>query len=927
MTSWIDPGTSWVDPDVPWNGGTTPPSIPTVTNVTPNTGPDTGGTDIVIDGTGFGFGARFTANDSGYSQPIGEITGNTTAFLNRLQASGATMLRTDAYWRSLQPTNPGSAASGANTAVDATALGLLDGVVNGAASRGIHVILMVAYTPLWARPTYGASGDDKIPPTRDASDYGDYAWICWYLADRYGPKVTIEVWNEPNISVFWKQPAATSLTGEAVDSPDVQCYSRMLAAATVAVKTGLVVGSGAHTPHPEVLVITGGTSPATGNGDSATNYAPGNFLLGILIYANDSFDHIGHHPYIWEDLPTLAVSWNPMLQTSDLYTIAALYGRGDAQVWATEVGICSRPDISGSDPASVTPGGIVGIEGYLSGAVGPAYNTSDRAINYTLSATRAQQIVDAWTAITDSPICFWKMNDTASPTSWASDLDHFGAYEGSGFSGAAKPSAAVFSTFFNDPARRALPAATVTIGGVAATVNTVTDTTIFATTPAHVAGPFHTEVTTPAGTSDDTSADLFTYTSTAVVSDFPTLNILIALDTDPLSAAPIWTDITAKGMTVEINRGRSFELDDVQAGTLTITLNNIDRSLDPTYAAGPYFTKLTVNRRIRVCATIYGTTYVLWDGFVDRYPQIAPDQSNHWAQADIEATDAFKWLAKNNLEAVKSWIVGDPVYGVVGTFIVGGQIGFPVTDELPGSRVNTILDLWPWPAAFRDIDSGSTHLEKDPDLKSGPIDPNETALNYLRTIRGSEDGRLHVSCDGQITFWSRKHWQTTTSQLVSQLTLDDQPGGPGYAQIQVDPADERYVRNSIERGRREYDTPITARDATSVRVFGDLPDSKTVLSKYKADILAQVNWLLAKYKDPKVRISQITINPRSLPAVLFPAVLGLELGDRITVSRKIANIGAADSRDYWIESISHRVTALLEWETTWQLAPVDTTVY
>lgn len=399
--------------------------------------------------------ATFTNRDCGYAIPIWEITPNVNAVLDRLQAQNATVLRTDADWLLLQPTNPTSAASGLNDTYDAGALADLDAVVNGAHARGIHVILSLWITPNWSHPTFTG---DKIPPTRDLTNHGDPANIAWFLANRYGDKITIEYGNEPNISTFYKQPASTSTIG-AVDSPDVVQFSAQLTAVYNAVKTGVVFGRATRAAHPEVLVITGGTSPATGDGTLATNYAPANFLAGILFIAPTKFDHIGHHPYMWVCAPDLNVEWNPMRQT-DLLWAWLKTSRPDADIWATECGIISRPDVSGTDPTTTPcPNG-----GYASGAIGPNYNTSARAISYTLAAQRATEILAFWRShdrfdatvnrTYTGPLCVFKVNDTHVPTDWTgSDEHHFGAFEygTTGYDGPAKPVAAKWAALFAPP--------------------------------------------------------------------------------------------------------------------------------------------------------------------------------------------------------------------------------------------------------------------------------------------------------------------------------------------------------------------------------------------------------------------------------------------------------------------------------------------
>ena len=406
---------------------------------------------------------------------------------------------------------------------------------------------------------------------------------------------------------------------------------------------------------------------------------------------------------------------------------------------------------------------------------------------------------------------------------------------------------------------------------------------------------------------------------------FPTVHVYGAFADDPLTNAPTLTDIGADATQFDTDRGRNFELDYVLTGKSHVTLKNTNRHYDPLFAAGPYFGALTANRHFRIAATYAGHTYPLWGGFADNYQLTTDDLSNRWAQTDLELSGPFKWLAPNKLEPITPWILEDPVYGLVGTAIVAGQLIFPVDPEHSGDRIGTILDLFPFPASMRDVDTGITYLLRDgtPDT-GGALDPNDTALSYCQMIQDSEGGRFHEGPNGEAVFWARDHWTYTVSQFYPQATFADTPGANGYTAIVVDPEDDRYVRNQIIRTRRDWASPIVAISPGSTATYGPLPDERRIISHYSADVIAQVRWILAKYRGASERVSQLTINPLANPSVLFPLVLGLDIGDKITVSRKPAGVGPPIVADYWIERIQHKVSAQQTWETVWQLAPADT---
>lgn len=518
--SFDDPAIGFDDPTVGFDGNTTS-GLPTITSVSPNTSDVAGGVQVSITGTGFGTApptSRFTWTDSGWAIPIFYITPNITATLNRVQAEGGKSLRFEADMSSLQPTNPGSKTAGNQDALDPTNIALQDQVYAGCLARGIHPIMNPTYCPDWAHP--GHTGN-KVPPTRDQTHYADFANFCALMANRY-PLASFEIWNEPNISTFWKQPASTSTTG-AVDSPDVFEYSKLLAASYTAIKTGVVHAAGGdrtYTPQPNVLVVTGGSSPASGAGGGA-NYDPRLWLAGILIDAPTSFDHVGIHWYMWQQPATGTQDYNPLFQMLAMWQALKAAGRSDADFWGTEGGAITRPDNSGTDPSSP-----FGVGGYATGAPSGSYNTSARAITYTLAKQRVQQYITAWTRADKfdatvgrfftGPMSIFMLNDHAAPTDWSgSDEDHYGTFEGAGYAGAAKPEETKWTTLFA-PAGGGSGGASlsVTVGGTAATIVSSTDTAIVITVPAHAAGIVDVVVTTNAGPTVPDIHSKFTYTST-----------------------------------------------------------------------------------------------------------------------------------------------------------------------------------------------------------------------------------------------------------------------------------------------------------------------------------------------------------------------------------------------------------------------------
>ncbi len=197
-----------------------------------------------------------------------------------------------------------------------------DRLVDGAQARGMQVLGMIAYTPVWARPT---ATSDKHPPT-NATDYEDFARL---VATRYRGRVAAyEIWNEPNRG-FW-QPR-----------PDPVGYTRLLVGASEAIKA----------VDPATTVLTGGLSPAY-DADDGSSMAPVTFLSAVYAAGGGGhFDGVAHHPYNYPFSPLRSeVDFNANAfagVTPRLHELMVEHGDGNKLIWATEIGVPTPGRVAG----------------------------------------------------------------------------------------------------------------------------------------------------------------------------------------------------------------------------------------------------------------------------------------------------------------------------------------------------------------------------------------------------------------------------------------------------------------------------------------------------------------------------------------------------------------------------------------------------
>jgi hypothetical protein len=115
-----------------------------------------------------------------------------------------------------------------------------------------------------------------------------------------------------------------------------------------------------------------------------------------------------------------------------------------------------------------------------------------------------------------------------------------------------------------------------------------------------------------------------------------------------------WTDITPRflaGQEASAQRGKQRQLDQIQAGTISLTVENSDSAFDPGNVSSPYYPYVVVDTPIRLLMTWQGRTYSQFSGYVEKWPQ-SWKSGTRQGLATITVTDAWSLLI-DGLSAVQ----------------------------------------------------------------------------------------------------------------------------------------------------------------------------------------------------------------------------------------------------------------------------------
>ena len=96
-----------------------------------------------------------------------------------------------------------------------------------------------------------------------------------------------------------------------------------------------------------------------------------------------------------------------------------------------------------------------------------------------------------------------------------------------------------------------------------------------------------------------------------------------------------WTDISARAIPqLGSDRGRQYELDAIEVGTMDVLLYDADEAFNPQNTMSPYFPYVVPYVPIQVTSTWNGVTRALFTGLVERWPNSWTEQGHlGWATA------------------------------------------------------------------------------------------------------------------------------------------------------------------------------------------------------------------------------------------------------------------------------------------------------
>jgi hypothetical protein len=358
--------------------------------------------------------------------------------------------------------------------------------------------------------------------------------------------------------------------------------------------------------------------------------------------------------------------------------------------------------------------------------------------------------------------------------------------------------------------------------------------------------------------------------------------------TAELGESESWTAVPMTDVwQIAIRRGRTREDQPVDAGTMTVLLDNLSGYYDPDNSSpsNPYtlssesWWRLAIPARLR--ATWSAVTYGLFKGKLeDPVADLGADPTVTFTFVDGIAQASARDTSALTLAA-----------------------------ETTGQRAGRALDLMGWPSADRVI-SGSRNLLAQTEAS--------TVTGVLEECAKAEGGRFYVDVDGSMRLTNRADALSRTVDLV--LADDDTSGSADYAQLTTSPG-VKYVVNKATVTNGTYSA--SSSDDASVAKHGPRSDQPiTVPLADSADIDSLAIYRAHHRSTASTRVEQVSVEALKVGSA-WAGLLSVDLGDRVQVKRTGSN-GVGLNVVCAVEGIEHTISAR-NWRITFYTAPIDTT--
>lgn len=347
------------------------------------------------------------------------------------------------------------------------------------------------------------------------------------------------------------------------------------------------------------------------------------------------------------------------------------------------------------------------------------------------------------------------------------------------------------------------------------------------------------------------------------------------------SSVPVIVDVSAQTLNISTRRGRNIIQDNYESGTATIRVVDPNGDWNPQNTSSPYYGLLQPLRKIQASAIYGATTYGLFGGYITEYRYTYPT-GQETGYVTFICYDAFRLMYNSNV-----------------TTVTGGTAG-----QTTAQRVQSILTMIAWPAAFTSIGTGATTCVVDPGT-------TRTVLEAIQTAEFTEQGAFYIDENGVATFKGR---QFVYDAQAASPTVFNQTGGISYAGITFALDDKTIVNKATVT--RIGGTAQTYSDATSIAAYFTRSITATdMLMQTDPVALSLATAYVDSRKETSIRIETITLDLMTPSySAGITAALSLDFFNTVDITNEQPG-GSTIQKKLQVQGIAHNITPNT-WTTT-----------
>jgi len=231
--------------------------------------------------------------------------------------------------------------------------------------------------------------------------------------------------------------------------------------------------------------------------------------------------------------------------------------------------------------------------------------------------------------------------------------------------------------------------------------------------------------------------------------------------------------------------------------------------------------------------------------------------------------------------------------------------------EATGARLARVLKTLGIPAAKQSLSPGAVNVQAQTLTSENP-------LAHAQAVEQTERGWFYVARTGIWRFRDRNAVLVGSNPV--KAFFGDNAGELNY--VDLTPTEDRSRIFNLVTVSRPSGNDQLAWDSASRRRYRTRTFSLSSLCASDADSLALAQFVVAAYKEPGLRFDQITFKcGKGSPPALISAILTLDIGDRVQVTRRPGGGPTADPmvQTCLIAHVNHDARPG-EWSTTFELA-------